>query len=82
MALGIMFAPTVGAIAAVLFAHGRIQFGRLTKHILLAFLPPQVILVTTWAASTVADVTVPREPADAVGNVPVLRPHRLPVGDR
>jgi membrane protease YdiL (CAAX protease family) len=58
VALGIMFAPTVGAIAAVLFAHGRIQFGRLTKHIFLAFLPPLVILVTTWAASMFTDVTV------------------------
>jgi membrane protease YdiL (CAAX protease family) len=58
VAVGLMFAPTVGAIAAVLFAHGRIQFGRLTKHIFLAFLPPAVILATTWAASVVTDVAV------------------------
>ena len=58
VALGIMFAPTVGAIAAVLFAHGRIQFGRLSKHIFLAFLPPLVILATAWAASVFTDVTV------------------------
>jgi membrane protease YdiL (CAAX protease family) len=58
VALGIMFAPTVGAVAAVLFAHGRIRFGRLTKHVFLAFLPPLAILLTTWAASLVADVSV------------------------
>jgi membrane protease YdiL (CAAX protease family) len=58
VALGIMFAPTVGAIAAVLFAHGRIRFGRLTKHIFLAFLPPLVILATTWAAAMFTDVSV------------------------
>jgi membrane protease YdiL (CAAX protease family) len=58
VALGVMFAPTVGAIAAVLFAHGRIQFGRLTKHIFLAFLPPLVIMLSTWAVSLASDVSV------------------------
>jgi membrane protease YdiL (CAAX protease family) len=58
VALGVMFAPTVGAVAAVVFAHGRIQFGRLTKHVFLAFLPPLVILATTWVASLVTDVSV------------------------
>jgi membrane protease YdiL (CAAX protease family) len=58
VALGLMFAPTAGAIAAVLFAHGRIRFGRLTKHVFLAFLPPLVILLTTWVASLVTDVSV------------------------
>jgi hypothetical protein len=61
VALGLMFAPTVGAVAAVLFAHGRIQFGRLTKHVFLAFLPLLVILLTTWVASLVTDVSVPPE---------------------
>ena len=73
VALGVMFAPTVGALAAVLFAHGRIRFGRLTKHIFLAFVPPLVILVTTWAASTVTDVSVnPEKLASVVMLAPVF----------
>ncbi len=56
IALPVMFAPTVGALAAVVFAHGRVQFGKPTKHLALAFLPPAVILVTTWGASMVTDV--------------------------
>ncbi|MEP6631436.1 MAG: type II CAAX endopeptidase family protein, partial [Lapillicoccus sp.] len=58
VAIPAMFAPTVGALAAVLFAHGRVILGRPTKHVLLAFLPPLVILVTTWVASWVSDIEV------------------------
>ena len=67
IAFPVMFAPTVGALAAYLFAHGRVQFGRPTKHVLLAFLPAAVILVVTWAVAGVTGVEV------APGNlVPVL----------
>jgi membrane protease YdiL (CAAX protease family) len=58
VALGIMFAPTVGAVAAVLFAHGRIQFGRLSWYILWAFLPPAVILIVTWVVAILGGVEV------------------------
>jgi membrane protease YdiL (CAAX protease family) len=51
VALGIMFAPTVGAFAAWAFAHGRVRFGRPTRHLLLAFVPPAVILVVTAMAA-------------------------------
>ncbi len=51
VALGIMFAPTVGALAAWAFAHGRVRFGRLSRHVLLAFVPPAVILVVTAVAA-------------------------------
>ena len=58
VALGLMFAPTVGALAVVVFAHGRIQFGRPTKHLALAFIPPAAILATTAVAAWVTDVEV------------------------
>lgn len=58
VALGLMFAPTVGALAAVAFAHGRIQFGRPTKHLVLAFVPPAAILATTAVAAWFTDVEV------------------------
>lgn len=56
-----MFAPTIGGVPAVVFAHGRIRFGRPTKHVLFAFLPPLVILVSTWMGSLVSDVSVHAE---------------------
>lgn len=58
VALGLMFAPTVGALAAVVFAHGRIQFGRPTRHLVLAFVPPAAILATTAVAARFTDVEV------------------------
>jgi membrane protease YdiL (CAAX protease family) len=58
IALPVMYAPTVGAVVAVLFARGRVQFGRLTKHVLLAFLPPAVILVVTWVTALFTSLEV------------------------
>lgn len=58
IALPLMFAPTVGALTAFLFAHGRVQFGRPTKHLLLAFVPPAVILLVTWAAAGFTEVEI------------------------
>lgn len=58
VAFGIMFAPTVGALAAVAFAHGRIQFGRPTWHLVLAFVPTALILVTTSIAASFTSVQV------------------------
>ncbi len=58
VALGLMFAPTVGALAAVVFAHGRIRFGRPTGHLVLAFVPPAAILATTAVAAWLTDVEV------------------------
>jgi membrane protease YdiL (CAAX protease family) len=73
VALGLMFAPAVGALAAVLFAHGRIRFGRPTKHLFLAFVPPAIIMATTWAASTVTDVDVnPGKVATLLALAPVF----------
>lgn len=51
LAPGLMFAPTVGALAAVAFAWGRIQFGRPSTWMLAAFVPPVVILAVTTALS-------------------------------
>ncbi len=58
VAIPAMFAPTVGAVAAVVLAHGRVILGRPTWHLLLAFLPPLVILVTTGVVSAVGAVEV------------------------
>ncbi|WP_062381612.1 CPBP family intramembrane glutamic endopeptidase [Demequina pelophila] len=65
IALPVMFAPAFGALIAVLFARGRVQFGRLTRHLWLAFLPPLAILATTWLASYVTDVEV--QPGNLLG---------------
>jgi membrane protease YdiL (CAAX protease family) len=58
VALPIMFAPTIGAVLAVLVAHARIRFGRVTTHVLLAFVPPAVILGVTWVATSVTSLEV------------------------
>lgn len=58
MAVPVMFAPTVGALAAVVLAHGRVQLGRPTRHLLLAFLPPAAILVVTWLVAVAGGVEV------------------------
>ncbi len=58
VALGIMFAPTVGALAAVVLAAGRIQFGRPTWWIAAAFVPPLLILAVTVAVAADGDVSM------------------------
>jgi membrane protease YdiL (CAAX protease family) len=71
VALGIMFAPTVGALAAWAFAHGRIRFGRPTRHLLLAFVPPAVILVVTALAAATGVVELH---AEHLGTLLLLSP--------
>jgi hypothetical protein len=61
VALGLMFAPTVGALAAWAFAHRRIRFGRPTRHLVLAFVPPAVILLVTAVAAAVGIVEMQPE---------------------
>lgn len=73
LSLGIMLSPTMGALAAVLLAHGRIRFGRPTRHLLLAFLPPTVVLLATWAVALVGGVEVhPRNLPWVVALSPLL----------
>lgn len=73
VAPGIMFAPTVGALAAWAFAHGRIRFGRLTWHLLLAFVPPVLILGVTSAAAGLGLVDIhPENLASLLVLSPVL----------
>jgi hypothetical protein len=71
VALGLMFAPTVGALAAWAFAHGRIRIGRPTRHLLLAFAPPAVILLVTAVAAAPGIVEI--QPENLV-TLPVLSP--------
>ncbi|MBM6404883.1 CPBP family intramembrane metalloprotease [Phycicoccus sp. CSK15P-2] len=58
IAVPVMFAPAVGALAAVLLAGGRVRLGRPTRHLLLAFLPPAVVLAVTWVLAAVSGVEV------------------------
>jgi len=51
IALGIMFAPTVGAIVASVFGPGIIRFGRPTWWIAAGFIPALIVLATTCLAA-------------------------------
>jgi membrane protease YdiL (CAAX protease family) len=56
IAVGIMFAPTVGALAAVLLAHGRIVLGRPSWWLLGAFVPVLVVFVATLVVGALGGV--------------------------
>jgi membrane protease YdiL (CAAX protease family) len=58
IAIGIMFAPTVGAIVASVFGPGIIRFGRPTWWIAAGFVPPLVVLAVTWVAAGIGMVDV------------------------
>jgi membrane protease YdiL (CAAX protease family) len=53
--VGIMLAPTVGAILACIFGPGLIRFGRLSWWLLAAFLPAALIFLITLVTASVSD---------------------------
>lgn len=57
-ALGIMLAPTVGAVLATVFGPGVIRFGKPTWWIAAGFLPALAALVVTFAASAAGLVDI------------------------
>lgn len=56
IAVGLMFAPTVGALLAAVFGPGVIRFGRPTWWILAGLLPPLVVLPVTLVALVTGEV--------------------------
>ena len=56
IALGLMFAPTVGAVLAAVFGPGVIRFGTPNWWLLAAFVPPLAIAVVTLVASATGEV--------------------------
>lgn len=58
IAAGLMFAPTVGALAAVLFASGRIVLGRPNTWLLASFIPALVIFFVTLGVAALGGVEV------------------------
>jgi membrane protease YdiL (CAAX protease family) len=53
--IGVMLAPTVGAILACVFGPGLIRFGMPSWWLLAAFLPAALVFLITLVAATVSD---------------------------